>query len=147
MARARPKTFLTDELVIDFCRIVAAGNYRYTAAQRLGIPYHTIKGWMARAKKETEAYREGDEPSVFVHLYMTVQASEANMKIALVQDVATGSNDDKRWFLERRWNKEFTKNASVVLDDEEMEIQRVDPVALLADKLRELAALANGGDE
>jgi len=148
MDRARPKTFLTDELVIDFCRIVAAGNFRYTAAQRLGIPYHTIKSWMARAKKETEAFREGDEPSVFVHLYMTVQAAEAHLQQALVQDVAVnGDLKSKIWFLEHRWNKLFSKNPNVILDDDEMEVQRVDPVALLGDKLREIMALKDGGDE
>lgn len=137
---------LCHELIRDFCDIVSKGNFRMTACRRLGIDYSTYKYWALKAKRDRAAFKEGDEPSIYLHFIIALEMCETEMETSLVQDVVTGEVKDKIWFLEHRWNKKYTRNSNVVLDDDEAELVRIDPVILLAERLQELRDKAGSSE-
>ncbi len=57
----------------------------------------------------------------------------------LLQDViGSDSVQAKQWFLERRYNKLYSKNPNAHVDDETGEESKVDALEILAEKLRTL---------
>lgn len=133
-----PKTMLTHELIRDVCEILRLGNFRMTAAQRLGIPYGLLCRWIKRGHDDIARYQTGDTPSMYAHFAISVDACEADCESAILEDVIHGDTKAKIWFLEHRHNKKYTRNTNVVIDDAEGTVVRLDPLQILADRLREL---------
>lgn len=132
---------LTDDLVREACRIVEAGNFRYVAAQRLGVPASTWNSWLHRGKKELREFASGkrDHVTVKATLVRELDKAEARCHQRLLQDVVeSDSVQAKQWFLERRYNKLYSRNPNARIDDETGEETKVDALEILADKLRTL---------
>ena len=138
---------LDHKLIEDFCTIVARGNFRLTAAQRLGIPYNMLNAWFQRGRREIKKWGEDgppSEPSIFAHFVLAVEMNEAEMQRCLVQDVVeTGDIKAKQWFLTHRWNKLFNRNPNTRIDDDTMEEVKIDPAVVLAERLRDLGEKLN----
>ena len=132
---------LTDDLVAKACAIVEAGNFRYVAAQRLGIPASTWNSWLHRGKKELREFAadKRDDLTVKATFVRELDKAEARCHQRLLQDVVeSDSIQAKQWFLERRYNKLYSKNPNVNFDDETGETTKVDAFEVLAEKLRTL---------
>lgn len=117
----QPTVKLTEDLVKKFAAIVAAGNFRYVAAQSLGIPQATITSWCASGRKEIEEFVEGKRETVTIRalLLQEIEKAEANVHQTIIRDVVLGDNmPAKLWYLERRYNKLYTKNPNAYIDDE-----------------------------
>ena len=129
---------LTDELVDKACAIVEAGNFRYIAAQRLGISRTTWISWLARGRRELKEAEEGkrDRLTVKASLVVKLDAAEARCHQRILQDVVDSDNvQAKMWFLERRYNKLYSKNPNARIDDESGEEVELDASQILAEKL------------
>jgi hypothetical protein len=132
---------LTDDILREACQIVEAGNFRYVAAQRLGVPASTWNSWLHRGKKELREYASGkrDHVTVKASFVRELDKAEARCHQRLLQDVITSDSiQAKQWFLERRYNKLYSKNPNARIDDETGEETKVDALEILADKLRTL---------
>ena len=132
---------LTEDIVAEACRIVEAGNYRRIAAKRLGIPLNTWNSWLQKGKKEMREYAAGKRTHVTVKatLVRELDKAEARCHQLLLQDViGSDSVQAKQWFLERRYNKLYSKNPNAHVDDETGEEAKVDALEILAEKLRTL---------
>jgi hypothetical protein len=132
---------LTDDLVREACKIVEAGNFRKVAAQRLGVPMSTWNSWLQRGKKELREFSSGKRTSVTVKASFVreLDKAEGRCHARLLQDViSSDSIQAKQWFLERRYNKLYSKNPNAHIDDETGEESKVDALEILADKLRTL---------
>lgn len=133
---------LTDAIVEKACAIVAAGNFRYVAAQRLGVPKGTWQGWLTRGRKELAEYAEGKRErkklTVKAKLVTELEKAEGECHSRLLQDVLdSNSIQAKQWFLERRYNKLYSTNPNAHIDDETGETETFDAAAILAEKLRQ----------
>ncbi len=129
---------LTDELVKKACDIVEAGNFRYIAAQRLGIPRNTWASWLTRGRKELKEHTAGDRDRLTVKASLVVELDKAEARChqRILQDVVDSDNvQAKMWFLERRYNKLYSKNPNARIDDESGEEIELNAAQILAEKL------------
>ena len=132
---------LTEETVAAACAIVEAGNFRYIAAQRLGIPRNTWSSWLTRGRKELREHADGkrDKLTVKATLVLELDKAEARCHQRLLQDVVESENvQAKMWFLERRYNKLYSKNPNARIDDDTGEEVEVSATDILAEKLAQL---------
>lgn len=135
---------LTADMVDEMARIVRGGNFRYVAAQRLGVPTRTLQSWLLRGRKEIRRFEEGrvDESDLTLKaaLVWALDEAEALAHQDILADVVhSESVQAKMWFLERRYNKLYSRNPNAVVDDEHQDTYKVDAVQLLAERLKELA--------
>ncbi len=129
---------LTEELIEALADIVRAGNFRYIASQRMGVPITTFRQWLVRGRKERAAGKE----TLQVKLLIALDKAEAECHQTLLQDVLSaegpGAERLKMDFLKARYNKLYSKNPNAHLDDGTMEETKVDALELIADRLRTL---------
>ena len=132
---------LNPEIVKEAARIVGDGNFRYMAAQELGIPLSTFQRWIYEGRREIREFGEGkrDKLTVKADLVFAMEKSEAKAHKRLLADVV-GSEDVKAkiWFLERRWNKMYSRNPNAHIDPETLEEEKKSGAQVLAEKLSQL---------
>lgn len=133
-----PKCKLTQEIIDDFVKIVAAGNFRQTACRALGIAQWTYDSWMQAGKKQLREVTEGirDKPLIQGRFVQALNQAEAESHIEILRDVRT-SNDirAKIWYLERRFNKQYSRNPNAHIDDETGKEIEIDPGAAILERL------------
>ncbi len=129
------------DLVKKLSKIVEAGNFRYVAIQRLGISQNTFADWIRKGKKELRDFESGrrDWVSTRAILVEELEKAEGKCHARILQDIVSSDNlNAKMWFLERRYNKMYTKNPNAKIDDESGETIKIDAASLLAEKLSQL---------
>lgn len=111
----------------DIISWLAHGNFREAACKRAGISDRTLRKWMDRGRRELEDLEKDLAPdddldmsqlSPHAKFMLRVEEAEANVEHGLVKSLVFDEDarpEDKRWFLERRWNKRYGKNARVEL--------------------------------
>jgi len=127
--------------------IVARGNLRQTACQRLGISKNTYSKWMEAGNRQLRDHEHGRRKTLLLQakLVVSLREAEARVKEQITENILEGKNlQAQMWFLERRFSKEFSRNPAAHVDDETGEEVRVDAAQLLADRL---AQLIGGGDD
>jgi len=103
-------TKLTDELIAEAYKYIAAGNFAVVACKALGIAEKTYYYWLKKGEK--------DEDSIYGKFCKSIKKARAEAEIrnvALLQKAANSSWQAAAWYLERttqRWrNKiEFADN-------------------------------------
>ena len=123
---------LTDRVIEEAAAIVGAGNFRYVAFQRLGIPVATFQAWIRKGLKDR---RDGSD-SKQADLVRALDMAEGECHAQLLQDVL--SADDPRLkmdFLRARYNKLYSNNPNAHLDDETGEMIKREAAEILAEKL------------
>ncbi len=132
---------ITPELIRKMARIVEAGNFRYVACQRMGISQNTFSTWIRKGNKERREYEAGrqDWVSSRVLLIEALEEAEGKCHSRLLQDIVSSDNlTAKMWYLERRYNKMYSKNPNAKIDDESGETIKIDATAILAERLSQL---------
>ena len=115
------------DLVKKLSKIVEAGNFRYVAIRK--------------GKKELRDFESGrrDWVSTRAILVEELEKAEGKCHARILQDIVSSDNlNAKMWFLERRYNKMYTKNPNAKIDDESGETIKIDAASLLAEKLSQL---------
>lgn len=134
-----PVVALTPDVIDEAARIVGRGNYRTVARQMIGIPHGTWSLWIKAGKEEIAAFSRGERETVGYRavLVQALEKAEAEVHQTIIRDVITGDNmQAKLWYLERRYNKLYTKNPNAHVDDESGEEVARDAAEILADRLR-----------
>lgn len=136
-----PTVALTEDLIKRACEIVGRGNFRTTAMQMLGVPRHAWSSWINRGRKEIRDFLDGkiEQVSMQAVLVQSLEKAESEVHSDIIRDVLL--SDDikaKLWYLERRYNKLYSRNPNAHVDDESGEDSPIDPVAMLAERLEEL---------
>ena len=138
MSNGRGKPLTLDDAKIDkIAAILDRGNFRYVVQQRLGISPRTFGSWVEKGKRDRLRREAGElQDSIYCRFIDRVEDAEAKAHQRLLQDVIEADDPKcKMWFLERRWNKLYSKNPNAVIDDETGETIKRDMVAQLAEKL------------
>lgn len=136
-------TLLSEDLIDQFCALVAKGNFRFFACTKLRVSRYTFNEWIAKGNKHLKEIMEGkrdpNDVSLFALLVQELERAEAEAHDNILSNVLE-SKDVKaqQWFLERRYPKLYRAYPQRRLDDEEMAEEDVDAVALLSDKLKQL---------
>jgi hypothetical protein len=141
-----PTCKLTEELIAKMAEIVRKGNFRMVALQRLGISKNTYSKWMEVGRKQIRDVEQGRRKAVLLQgkLVIALDDAEGFVHGRMIEDILKSDNVAARqWYLERRFNKLYSRNPAAHLDDETGETVKIDASALLAEKLAQLV----GGDE
>jgi hypothetical protein len=128
---------LNDAKIDKIVAILDRGNFRYVVQQRLGISPRTFQSWVEKGKRDRLLRESGElDDSIYCRFIDRIEESEAKAHQRLLCDVIEAEDPKcKMWFLERRWNKLYSKNPNAVIDDETGETIKRDMIAQLADKL------------
>jgi hypothetical protein len=130
---------LTEDLIREAAAIVRKGNFRYVTANKLGIPQDTWNRWLQYGRGELRAYIHGcgpEELTLKARLVLALEKAEGECHATLLEDVIESDNvQAKIWFLQRRYNKLYSKNPNAHVDDETGEVIRRSATEILADKL------------
>lgn len=136
--KQHPSCKLTAKLVEDICAVVRKGNFRYVALQRLGISRHTYDQWMTVGRKQIRDYEAGRRRNILMQgkLVLALDEAEGVVHGQMVEDILEhGSIQARQWFLERRFNKLYSRNPNAHIDDESGKEEKVDHAALLLERL------------
>lgn len=136
-----PATKLTKKIIDEMCAIVAKGNFRQVACQRMGITPGTYRTWTQAGRKQLREFEQGERTYLSMQAQLVIKLDEAEGYIhgQMVEDILNhGSIQARQWYLERRFNKLYTKNPNAHTDDETGETVTIDPIAVLAARLKEL---------
>lgn len=129
---------LTQEIIDDLAAIVRKGNFRYVARGKLGIPRGTFESWISSGKREHREVQIGKRKNVTLkmRLVTALDIAENDVHAKIIEDVLESDNLKlKMDYLYRRYGKLYAKNPNAH-DDETGETVKIDPLELLADKLR-----------
>lgn len=140
-SKTRIDTKLTEKIIQDLYDIVRRGNFRYVACQRLGITRGTYTNWTQTGRKQLREFEKGERTylSLPAKLVLKLDEAEGYVHGEMVEDILEqGSIQARQWFLERRFNKLYSRNPNAHTDDETGEEVTIDPIALLAERLKEL---------
>ena len=123
---------LTRETIHQAAKIVADGNFRKHAFAAMGVPYHRWHTWIKEGRKELrehfEGKREAKECTLYSDLVLALEKAEGKCAVGMLHDVTKAKNEHgnpdvraREWFLERRYNKLYTRNPNARVDGEESE--------------------------
>jgi transposase-like protein len=132
----KPRRALTPQLITEAAEFIGQGNFRYVAAQRLGVNQNTFQSWIQTGKKHIEIERD----SLEAKLAYEVERAEAECHSRILSNVL--ASDDVKLqleFLRLRYNKLYSKNPNAHHDDETGTTEKVDVAALLLEKLSQFA--------
>ena len=135
-----PNVTLTMKLIDDMCEILVDGNFRVVAAQQFGISRHTMNKWIRIGKKQLEEFDDGKRPwpdvdirGIFVQ---RMGIAESSFEKQAVKDILRdGSPEVKLKFLQLTRNRRYTMNQNAIEDPETGEVTKIDPKALLEERL------------
>jgi hypothetical protein len=116
-------SLLTDELTMQLCQAIAAGNYLETACQFAGVRVGTVREWIfmgVRAEDPTDPY------AVFA---TAIKKAEAQAEIQGVMRIRKASEESWQamaWWLERarkpRWSQHVQIDVRQMSDEELAEL-------------------------
>ena len=138
----RPST-ITKPMIKKVCEIVSRGNFRKTAFGMLGIESETWKSWIKRGRAELKEVREGkrekDRVNLQGHLVTALIKAEATLHDKLLVNVLKKGDPELQFkFMRYRWNREYNNNPNSHFDDESGTETKIDPHALVAQRLKDL---------
>jgi hypothetical protein len=136
--RKTKPTKLDDKTIDELARIVGLGNFRYVARQQLGIPEGTFKTWLSRGRADI---RDDILDTPQARLVIALDKAEGDVHASIVRNVMTADPTDPRVlkiqtdYLYRRHGKLYSRNLNAH-DDDTGETHQVNPLDLLAEKLK-----------
>lgn len=136
-----PPKDLDEDLIAKFSACVRAGNFRYVACQRLGIPLARFKVWIRNGRKEQTRLEKGDdfEPTQYLHFLQSVERAEGEAHAQGIGDVMESGDPRLVFeFLRHRYNKLYSNNPNARVDDEDGTEHKIDTKALLLEKINAL---------
>lgn len=143
MVELHSRSQLTMELIDKLAAIVGVGNFRYVAAQSEGVSANTLRYWVQLGKKELAEFDDGkrkqSEVTLRGILVSKLGISESKFHISAVKRL-TGPDADPKlvWeFLKKRYGKTYSGMPGGI-DDDTGEETKLDPLALVAERLKEL---------
>lgn len=107
--RRRSFTPETRETVV---RWLTMGHFRDTACARARIDPKSLWRWLEQGRKDLESTEEDGELSDHARFYLDVEEAETSVESTMVGLIIAGSNEDLRWFLERRYPRRWGKMAT-----------------------------------
>ncbi len=115
---------LTPAVIRDVVAVIEKGNFRIHAFAHIGVPQSLWTKWVARGRKEFRALSDGtrdlDELTLNAALVMALDRAESRVAQDLGKDVReSGDIADKRWWLERRFSRQFARNPNAVSEGEQ----------------------------
>ena len=134
-------TKLTTKLIEKVAAKLLLGNYRMTAFAMVDVPRRTWQEWIQKGKAVRDETKEDPDAHhlLCAELVMQVERSEALALSKIIGDVATSDDDRvKMTFLERRYNKMFSRNPNAVIDEEAGEESELVPRDILAAKIADI---------
>ena len=111
------------------------------ARQRLGVSVSTYDKWIKSGRKQIREVESGKRKSLLLQgkLLIALDEAEGFVHGQMVEDILEkGSIQARQWYLERRFNKLYSRNPAAHLDDETGKEVKIDATALLAEKLKVL---------
>jgi hypothetical protein len=142
---------LTMPLIDDLCKTVERGNFRYVACQRCGVNYSRLKKWLEKARKERRRHDDdggmckGEKPSLHLHLLERLEQAEGEIHAACIEDILDSKDPKlKLEFLKLRFNKLYSNNPNVRIDDETATEVKVDAKTLLLERLVAILGPSDG---
>ena len=139
--KQNPRCTLTQKIIDDFAAIVEKGNFRTTARQRLGISVFVYDRWIQAGHKQIRDHETGKRPNILLQgkLVKALDAAEGYVHGKMIEDILdSGSIQARQWYLEKRFNKLYSKNPNAHLDDESGQTITTDINEVLAEKLATL---------
>lgn len=136
-----PTCKLSQKLIDEMVAIVEKGNFRTVACQRLGISPNTYRGWQQAGQKQLREVESGirKEPLLQGKLIIALDRAEGYVHGRMVENVLeNGTVRDQQWFLERRFNKLYSRNPNAHRDDETGEDHKLDARQELAEKIQRI---------
>lgn len=133
-----PRLSLTQEIIDKLAVIVAKGNFRYVARGQLGIPEGTFKSWISSGKRELKEFQSGKRKNVTLKMKLVTALDIAESQIhgKIISNVMESDNLKLQMeYLYRRYGKLYAKTPNAH-DDETGETVKIDPLEILASKLR-----------
>ncbi len=135
-SKAGRKTTLTNDLIKKICAVVRKGNFRFVAAQYLGISQRTFLHWVRTAKDDIKAERD----TIYAQFLQAVMEAEQTAEISCVGSVWDKRKKDVKaamWWLERKcphWSPLSSENRQLKKELAEMtkrveDLTHVDPPA------------------
>ena len=138
---------ITREIVEAAGMLVRSGNFRYVARQSLGLPGNIWENWILRGNREIDNYCAGKRQTVTLYGLFVVELdhAEADVHAKIVRDIMAPDTpiNAKLWYLERRYNKLYSRNPNAHIDDESGKTIEIDVEQVLIERLQ---ALIGGGD-
>lgn len=137
------KVPLTLELIDRLAETVGKGNFRYTAVMHEGLSRHTFRNWVAKGKKELAEFDSGkiekSKVSLCGVLVQKLGIAESKFHMEAIADLTGPDCDPKiKWdFLKKRYGKLYSGSMTAIDDEDGTEI-KLDPNAVLAERLKEL---------
>lgn len=110
----RLRTTFCDETCTTIIGWLSAGNFRESAAARAKVSPSTLGDWLKRGEQELEKTVDGEELGPYAQFYVDVISAEATAETTMVGMITEGDNEDRRWFLERRYPRRFGRMATRV---------------------------------
>lgn len=114
---------LTDEITMQLCQAIAAGNYLETACQFVGIPVTTARQWIFKG------VRDENQSSAFAVFASAIKKAEAQAEIQGVMRIRKASEESWQamaWWLERarkpRWSQHVQLDVRQLSDEELAEL-------------------------
>ena len=101
MAGRPPK--LTPEIQDRICELIRWGNYREVAAGACDIPDRTFSRWCTRGRKATSG--------MYFIFWRAILKAERDAEIEAVRQVRI---EDKKWWLERKFNTRWGANSRYI---------------------------------
>ena len=132
---------LTENIITQMADIVRAGNFRYIAAGAVGSSIEQLRNWIRSGNTQIRQLEKGKRQKLGLEglLVKALEAAEAECHVILLQDVRDSEDvRAKMWFLERRWNKLYSRNLNATIDDATAKEQKIDVRAVLLEKLQDI---------
>jgi hypothetical protein len=114
---------LTDELTMQLCQAIAAGNYLETACQFAGVRVQTVRDWIFRG------VRDENQSSAIAKFASAIKKAEAQAEIQGVMRIRKASEESWQamaWWLERarkpRWSQHVQIDVKNISDEELAEL-------------------------
>lgn len=131
MAKRGRKSYLTDELIQEACRVLRLGNYVKTTCGYLGITEATWYNWINDGENAKIRFENGeeisDEDCKKIELVKSVKKAQDEAivrNIELIQTAAQSNWQAAAWTLERRYPDMFSLAQRIAVADT---FERLDP--------------------
>lgn len=153
----RPNRAFSREICARILGRIAAGDFRYQAAQACSITDRTLRNWIERGQTNVEAVDKAEhdgaapvEIDAYGEFFLEFMATEANVEAAALNYIREDPDWRARaWYLERRKPREYASPAArvqMVADGDEGPVDAVSQMMAKIDEIRARGAKIQSGD-